>query len=279
MPALYVVPTPIGNLRDITLRALDVLTHCHVVYAEDTRVASRLLQAYALNTKIARYDEHVHDAVSGQIIQAIQNGQIVALISDAGTPAISDPGQYLVQACRAANVTVIALPGASAMTTALSGAGLRTNSFSFIGFLPTKSKARQTLLAEWQARRETLVLFESPNRIAAMLNDVAAVMGPLRRIAIARELTKKFEEYLIGSVSDVQQTIDTHTHLKGEMVVLIEGNDNDAKPLGDPDIDALLRGALQTQSLRDAVQHVVAATGLKKQMVYQRALTLSGDDD
>lgn len=278
VPALYVVPTPIGNLRDITLRALDVLTHCHKVYAEDTRVTGKLLQAFGLHAPIGRYDEHTHAAVADKIIAAIQSGEIIALVSDAGTPAISDPGQYLVKACRAAGVAVIALPGASSVTTALSGAGLRTDQFTFLGFLSAKAKARQTALQASINRSETLVLFESPHRIEALLKDIAQVMGNARVIAVARELTKKFEEYLIGPVQDVQAKMVDHDHLKGEMVVLIEGVDGDDLQTAAIDLDALLRSALAQMSVRDAAHSVAQRTGLKKQDVYQRALALNADE-
>lgn len=278
VPALYVVPTPIGNLRDITLRALDVLTHCHRVYAEDTRVTIKLLQAFGLHAPVARYDEHTHAAVADKIIASIQNGEIVALVSDAGTPAISDPGQYLVKACREAGVAVIGLPGASSVTTALSAAGLRTDQFTFLGFLPAKSKARQSALQASKNRSETVVLFESPHRIEALLKDIEQVMGTDRRVALARELTKKFEEYLIGSVAEVQAKMTEHDHLKGEMVVLIEGIDSDAVQSDEIDLDALLRVALSEMSVRDAAQSVAQQTGLKKQDVYQRALALNADE-
>ena len=220
----------------------------------------------------------MHDKASHQIIAAVQGGAIIALVSDAGTPAISDPGAYLVKACRAAGVAVIALPGASSVTTALSGAGLRTDRFCFAGFLPTKSKARQTVLRDYLSRPETLVLFESPHRIEDLLKDVQAVMGPERIVAIAREITKKFEEYLIGPVADIQIQLVDHTHLKGEMVVLIEGLSGDAVPVVEIDLDDVLHTALQTLSVRDATQQVAQATGLKKQTVYQRALELGRDE-
>lgn len=278
VPALYVVPTPIGNLRDMTLRGLDVLTHCNRIYAEDTRVTIKLLQAFGIHAPVSRYDEHTHAAVADKIIAAIQSGEIIALVSDAGTPAISDPGQYLVKACRDAGVAVIGLPGASSVTTALSAAGLRTDRFTFLGFLPAKTKARQSALHDFKNRSETVVLFESPHRIEALLNDIAQVMGDQRRIAIARELTKKFEEYLIGSVTDVQAKMVEHDHLKGEMVVLIEGLDGDAIEADEIDLDALLRIALQQGTVRDAAHSVALQTGLKKQDVYQRALALNKDE-
>jgi 16S rRNA (cytidine1402-2'-O)-methyltransferase len=272
-PGLYIVPTPIGNLRDITLRALDVLGGCTRIYAEDTRVTAKLLQAFGLSKPIMRYDEHTHDKVAASVIAGIQQGEKLVLVSDAGTPAISDPGQYLVQACRAAHVPVVALPGASAVVTALSGAGLPTKSFCFVGFLPTKSKARQDMLRDYAERTDTLVLFESAARIADTVDDIALVMGSDRMIAVARELTKKFEEYIIGTAQHVQEKIAAHETLKGEIVLLIHGGD--ASKTDETDVESLLRDALAHHSVRDAVELVAKATGLKKQHVYQQALALS----
>jgi 16S rRNA (cytidine1402-2'-O)-methyltransferase len=271
-PALYVVPTPIGNLRDITLRALDVLTACDTVYAEDTRVAVKLLKAFGLSKPVQRYDEHTHDKTATMIISAIQRRERIALVSDAGTPAISDPGQYLVQTCRQAGIDVIALPGASAVITALSGAGLPTDKFCFFGFLPNKTKARQDALRDSMNRTETVVLFESAARIEALVDDIIAVMGADRSIAVARELTKKFEEYLIGTAAEIKQKIADHQTLKGEIVVLIAGVTAVTSDVDD--IDAMLRNALKSHSVRDAAEMVAKATGIKKQQVYQQALQL-----
>jgi 16S rRNA (cytidine1402-2'-O)-methyltransferase len=275
-PALYIVPTPIGNLRDITLRALDVLTGCDRIYAEDTRVTGKLLQAFGIAKPLARYDEHTHDKVADSIIAAIRQGEKLALVSDAGTPAISDPGQYLVKACRDVGLPVVALPGASAVVTALSGAGLPTKSFCFMGFLPAKSKARQDALRDYAAYPDTLVLFESAVRLADLVDDIKSVWGDTRQMAVARELTKKFEEYLIGTPSELQEKIAQHETLKGEIVVLITGAQAGAKENTD-NVDVLLRQALQQHSVRDAVELVAKATGLKKKQVYQQALDLSQD--
>lgn len=273
-PALYIVPTPIGNLRDITLRALDVLVGCDRIYAEDTRVTGKLLQAYGLSKPLARYDEHTHAKIADHIIASIRQGEKLVLVSDAGTPAISDPGQYLVKACREADVPVIALPGASAVVTALSGAGLPTKSFCFLGFLPTKAKARQDRLADYAAYPETLVLFESAMRLADLVDDIVAVMGAERQIAVARELTKKFEEYLIGTAAELTDKIAQHETLKGEIVVLISGAVASID-LDSMDLDGMLQQSMQHHSVRDAVELVAKATGLKKKHVYQRALVLS----
>ncbi|HEY1096809.1 MAG TPA: 16S rRNA (cytidine(1402)-2'-O)-methyltransferase [Alphaproteobacteria bacterium] len=275
-PALYVVPTPIGNLRDITLRALDILSGCDRIYAEDTRVTAKLLQAFGLSKPVSRYDEHTHDKSVAEIIAAVQRGERIVLVSDAGTPAISDPGQYLVKACRDAGADVIALPGASAVITALSGAGLPTDRFCFVGFLSNKTTARQNVLHDYAARPETLVLFESASRIADLVADIGTVMGE-RPVAIARELTKKFEQYLFGTPQQLLQQIADHSAMKGEMVVLISAA-TDQDDISTDDIDALLKNALAQHSVRDAVEIVAKATGLKKQHVYQQALKLNDPD-
>ena len=264
-----------GNLRDITLRALDILAASDVIYCEDTRVTNKLCAAYGIKAKLERSDEHTETKRVLEIIAAVQQGKIVSLVSDAGTPGISDPGMKIVAACRAQNTPVFPVPGPSAVTTALSGSGFLTDSFSFLGFLSTKSGVRRQDLQKWKDVPSTLVLYEAPQRVADLLKDVAAILGQ-REIVIARELTKLYERFYRGTPDSLADEIDTDK-FKGEVVVLIA-------PAGDEeqqeiDLDGLLRDALQKASLKEAVAQVTAQTGLPRKTVYARALSLGRDDD
>ena len=270
-PGLYIVATPLGHARDITLRALDVLASANAIYCEDTRVSGKLMARYGIATPRLAYHEHNAQRMRPKILQRLAEGAALALISDAGTPLVSDPGLPLVRAARAAGHNVFAVPGASAPIAALSVAGLATDRFSFAGFLPPKKQARQTALQELSGAPGTLVLFESANRLAALMADVAA-MTPQREAVIARELTKKFEEVISGTAEDLAARLKDMP-VKGECVVLLA-----APPPENMDAAALdnaLVAALASNSLRDAVQMVMAAYGLPKKQVYARALALS----
>ena len=270
-PGLYIVATPLGHARDITLRALDVLAAANAIYCEDTRVSGKLMARYGIATPRYAYHEHNAQRMRPKILHRLAEGAALALISDAGTPLVSDPGLPLVRAARAAGHNVFAVPGASAPIAALSIAGLATDRFSFAGFLPPKKQARQTALQELSGAPGTLVLFESANRLAALMADIAAV-SPRREVVIARELTKKFEEVISGTAEDLAARLAAMP-VKGECVVLLSALPSDK--LDAAEMDAALKDALAGNSLRDAVQMVMAAYGLPKKAVYARALALS----
>jgi len=269
-PGLYVVATPIGNLRDITLRARDTLAEADVVLCEDTRVTAKLLAAHGAATPTLSYHEHNADARRPEVLARLDAGAAVALVADAGTPLISDPGYKLVRAAREAGHPVTPIPGPSALLAALMGAGLPTDRFLFQGFLPAKRKARRDALAEIAGVRATLVVYESPRRLAASLADMADVLGD-REAVVARELTKRFEDWRRDRLSTLAASYATPP--KGEVVVAI-APPPDQPPVTDADIDARLAVAMADNTLRDAVTAVASATGAARKRVYQRALTL-----
>ena len=271
-PGLYVVATPLGNARDITLRALDVLHGVDIIYCEDTRVTGKLAAMYAIKTQRRAYHEHNAAGMRPKILEELAAGKRLALVCDAGTPLISDPGQPLICAARAGGHAVFAVPGASAPIAALSVSGLATNRFTFVGFLPTKSGKRRRALADIADQGGTLVLFEAPRRLPALMADIVDLLGD-REVSIARELTKKFETVITASAGDLAERLDDDM-LRGECVVLIAPRVIPAEPDGD-ELDALLKSALEGFSLRDAVSQATRATGLSRRTVYDRALMLN----
>jgi 16S rRNA (cytidine1402-2'-O)-methyltransferase len=273
---LYLVATPIGNLRDMTLRALEFLAGADVVACEDTRVTRKLFDHYGLSTALMPYHDHNAESARPKILQKIAAGQAVALVSDAGTPLISDPGYKLVRAAAAAGHAVTAAPGASAVLAALSVAGLPTDRFFFEGFLPAREAARRARIGELAHIPATLVLFESGPRVAAALTDLAAGLGS-RDAAIARELTKLHEEVRRKPLDALARDYAAGAETRGEFVIVIAPPD-EPKPEA-AEIDALLRAALARVSLKDAVAEVASATGEPRRAVYGRALELTKDDD
>jgi 16S rRNA (cytidine1402-2'-O)-methyltransferase len=270
-PGLYVVATPIGNLRDMTLRALDILSAADVVYCEDTRTSAKLLDHYGIATPRKALHEHNERALVEPVLDDLRRGGRVALISDAGTPLLSDPGFPLVRAAQAAGLPVFAVPGASALLAGLAVAGLPTDAFSFHGFLPARAGQRLTALRTLASRTETLVFYESPRRLAATLAAMTGTLGGERVAAVALELTKKFERVFHGPVGDLaRQFADAQT--RGEAVILVAGA-ADAAP--DPDAwRAALEAAMADQPLRAAVDEVAESFGLKRKEVYDAALAL-----
>jgi 16S rRNA (cytidine1402-2'-O)-methyltransferase len=272
LPAgLYVVATPIGNLGDVTLRALDVLRRADALYCEDTRVTGKLLAAYEIDAELHSYHDHNAERVRPQIIERLKAGESVALTSDAGTPLISDPGFKLVREARESGLTVTAIPGPSAVLTALAISGLPTDRFCFIGFLPPKSAARRRLLAEVIRLDMTLVLFETGPRLAAALRDLADILGR-RDAVITRELTKLHEEVRSASLTDLAAHYAEADAPKGEITIVIAPPGPQRQPV---DLDDELRRSLALMSLRDAVAEVSAVTGLPRRQVYARALALA----
>ena len=270
-PGLHVVATPIGNLSDITLRAIDVLRTVDLIACEDTRVTGKLLKAHGISTKMFAYHDHNAERVRPALMERLERGEKMALVSDAGTPLVSDPGFRLVRECIARGIPVFPIPGPSAALAALVAAGLPTDRFLFAGFLPAKAAARREALAEVAGIRATLVFYESPHRLAAALADMETVLGA-RDAAVARELTKLYEEVRRGTLTDLVVHYTNAAVPKGELVVVV-GPPTEEKPSEDS-LDDALGAALETMSLRDAVAHVVAATGLARGRVYARALEL-----
>jgi 16S rRNA (cytidine1402-2'-O)-methyltransferase len=281
-PGLYLVATPIGNLGDMTLRGLEVLAGVDVVACEDTRVTRKLTDRYGVTTPLVAYHDHNAETARPKLLARLAQGHSVALVSDAGTPLISDPGYKLVREAREAGFVVTAVPGASAVMAAVASAGLPTDRFLFEGFLPPREQARLSRIAELAEVPATLVFFETGPRIAAMLNDLAAVLG-VRDAAVCRELTKLHEEVRRGDLASLARAYDEGAETRGEFVVVV-GPPAPAPPVATDALDDLLRRALATASLKDAVEAVVAATGHKRRLVYQRALSLTqgshdGSDD
>jgi 16S rRNA (cytidine1402-2'-O)-methyltransferase len=272
-PGLHIVATPIGNLGDITLRALDALAGADLIACEDTRVTRKLLDRYGIATPLTPYHEHNAARARPLLLRRLGEGAAIALVSDAGTPLISDPGYKLVRAATDAGHTVTALPGASAVLAGLAVAGLPTDQFFFAGFLPPKQAARRTRIAELGRIPATLVVFETGPRIAATLADLASGLGEKREAALCRELTKLHEEVLRGDLVTLAQAY-AGGEPRGEIVVVI-APPQAAQPISAGETEDLLRAALARVSLKDAVGEVADATGLPRREIYQRALALA----
>lgn len=277
-PGLYPVATPIGNLRDITLRALDVLSSADVIACEDSRITKRLLQAYGVTTPVIPYHEHNAASMRPRILERIEKGEAVVLVSDAGTPLISDPGFKLVRALVEADGKVYPIPGASAPITALSAAGLPSDHFLFVGFPPNKQAARRKALETFSHIDATLIFFESPKRLKDCLKDMAD-LWPDRQAVVARELTKMFEEFRRMPLTELAASYIDQPTPKGEIVILVEPPHKADEAMDEEDLDGLILKALETQSLRDASADVASVTGLPKKQVYKRALDLSKNKD
>lgn len=265
--ALYVIATPIGNLRDITLRALDILGALDVLACEDCRTTQKLINTYNITTKTIPYHDHNGDVMRPKIMDMLNQGMAVGLVSDAGTPLISDPGFKLVRAALHHNHRVIPLPGASAPLTALCGAGLPSDRFTFVGFLPPKAVARQKHLQTYQNYNHTLIFFESPSRLCATLTDMQQVLQN-RPVVVARELTKLYEEFKGDDFATVIAHYTTHPP-KGEIVIVV-GEKTSTQ--AEHDIDTLLRQTLTDHRVKEATTIVAEITGKPKKEIYQRAL-------
>lgn len=272
-PGLYLVATPIGNLGDITLRALETLAGVDVIACEDTRITRRLTERYGISAQLTPYHEHNAAAARPRILEQLAQGASIALVSDAGTPLISDPGFKLVREVCAAGFAVTALPGPSSVLAALSVAALPTDRFFFEGFLPPKAAARRARLAELARLDATLVLFESGSRIQDTLADLAATMGT-RDAAICREMTKLHEEISRGTASELAQSADK-LETRGEFVVVIAPADKGSQVMTGEQVDDLLRDRLARDSVKDAVAHAVEVSGRPRREIYARALELS----
>ena len=276
-PALYLVATPIGNLSDITLRALETLAGADVLACEDTRVTRVLLDRYGIVNRPYAYHEHNADEAGPRLIAALDAGRSVALVSDAGTPLVSDPGYRLALSAIEAGHRVVPIPGASAPLAALVGSGLPNEAFFFAGFLPSKDKARRDRLAELASVPATLLFFESPHRIAATLVAAADVLGQGRPACVCRELTKTFEEFRRGPLGDLAAHYgDGHT-VKGEIVFVI-GPPGEAPAPEAADVDRLLTVLVKDMSAGKAATEAARRTGLPRRELYQRLIDLKGGD-
>jgi 16S rRNA (cytidine1402-2'-O)-methyltransferase len=272
-PGLYIVATPIGHLGDVSLRALATLAAADIVACEDTRITVRLLQRYAIDVAMVAYHEHNAAKQRPKLLAALSEGKSVALVSDAGTPLVSDPGFRLVEEALDAGHAVVPVPGASALLAALVASGLPTDSFFFAGFLPPKSAARKKRLAALAAVPGTLVFYESPHRTAAALGEMAEVLGPGRQAAVARELTKIHETVRRGTLGELAAAFTAEPEPKGEIVILVGPPGAAAAPT-EAEIDESLAAMLQSMSASEAAAAVAARTGLSRQDLYRRVLAL-----
>jgi 16S rRNA (cytidine1402-2'-O)-methyltransferase len=271
-PGLYIVPTPIGNMRDITLRALDILQNVDLIACEDTRVTGRLLDHHGVPTQVTPYHEHNARRVRPELLRRLAAGASIALVSDAGTPLISDPGYRFVREAAAAGHPVTALPGASAVLAALTASALPPDRFLFIGFPPPRASARLQTFREIAEVRASIIAFESPRRLPGCLADMKQALGD-REAVVARELTKRFEELRRGTLADLALHYARSGPPKGEVVIVVAPPGERAPPSDDA-VDALLQEAMPGRSMRDAVDLVAARLGLPRRTVYDRALAM-----
>jgi 16S rRNA (cytidine1402-2'-O)-methyltransferase len=277
---LIIVATPIGNLGDFSPRAAETLAAADVIACEDTRVTRKLLRLTGTNTKARMVPYHDHNGAEMRpwIITQLELGRSVVLVSDAGTPLVSDPGYKLVAACHEQGLPVQSVPGPSAVLAALAVSGLPSDRFMFAGFLASGGGARRTQITELSDLAATTIWFETPARLAQSLSDMAEIMGP-RRAVVARELTKMHEEALRGDLAELATRIAGMKRLKGEIVLLVAGKPADTSAFDDDQLTAMLRAELEGQRLRDAVKSVVETTGLPRNRIYRLALALTADTD
>jgi len=276
---LYIVATPIGNLDDISARALKILNSVDVIAAEDTRHSQRLLSHFGIQQKCIPYHDHNDEKQSQNLVERLESGSSIALISDAGTPLISDPGYRVVRLARQHSVAVVPIPGASAPITALSAAGLPTDRFSFEGFLPAKGAARRKVYERLVAEPRTMVFFESPHRILDSLRDAEMVLGGDREAVFVRELSKTFETFIPGSLADIRAKVEADDNQRrGEMVLMIAGAEKpDSSEALTPEQEHCLSVLCAELSTKQAASLASSITGLPKKKCYQRALELKAE--
>ncbi len=272
---LYIVATPIGNLDDITFRAIEILKNVDVILAEDTRHSKRLLNHYDINTPLRAFHEHNESHISADVIDALIAGQSLALISDAGTPLISDPGYVLVRKAKQAGIVVSPIPGPSAMISAMSAAGIATDRFGFFGFLPNKQVARMKAIQAIAHIEQTVIFYESPKRILDCTKDLLSVLGDQRIVCLAKELTKSFETIKTDTLPNLLAYLNTDAaHQKGEFVILISAIDKDNKIAGEEQLDKVLPILLDEMGASKAAKLAAKITGIDKKYCYQRAIEL-----
>ena len=275
---LYLVATPIGNSRDITLRALDVLASVDRLYAEDTRVTAKLLAMHAIARPMHSYREQNARTADTQIMREIESGQSVAIVSDAGSPLISDPGHSLVATITESGGMVFPVPGPSAAIAALTASGLPSDRFFFAGFLPNRSNERRRAIRELEGIPGTLIFYEAPTRLAETITDLAAVLGN-RMAVVARELTKMHEEFVRSPLDALIEHYERHPEIRGEIVILVSPPDAQAKVTDAKEIDRRLMEQLKSHPVKDAAAIVAAELGLARRVVYARALSLKKSDE
>ena len=273
-PALYLVATPIGNLGDITLRAIETIAAADVLACEDTRVTRILLDRYGIHQKPIVYQEHNVEEAGRKLLGALEDNQSVALVSDAGMPLISDPGFRLVAEAREKNIKIVPVPGASAALTALIATGLPTDSFFFSGFLPTKSMQRKARLEELASIPASLIFYESPHRVSTTLADMVDVFGKDRRGAICREMTKKFETVDVAPLSELHERYNDSEKIRGEIVIIVEPPSKQQEKFDTEEIDKLLVELAKDFSAAKAAAEAAKMTGHKKTELYKRLLSL-----
>lgn len=275
MSELYVVATPIGNLQDISQRAIEVLRDVDLIAAEDTRHSKRLLSHLGITTRLTSYHEHNEDAKTGQLIEQLKQGVKVALISDAGTPLISDPGFHLVRSAHQESIRVTPVPGASALVAALSASGIASDRFVFEGFLPSKQGARLARLEKLADESRTLIFYESSHRIVASVADFGQALGGDRQLCIARELTKKFETIHSAPIAEALEWLQSDSdQQRGEFVLIAAGNTALQREEVQTSVEQVLETLLAELPLKQAVQLAAQITGHKKNELYQQALEL-----
>ena len=278
VPTLYVVATPIGNLQDISLRALDVLKTVDAIAAEDTRHTSRLLSHFAIQKKLIAVHEHNEQKSAQLLLERLQSGESIALVTDAGTPGISDPGAIVVDVLREAGVNVVPVPGASAVIAALSASGITATGFMFHGFLPASGSQRRKSLEDLKAYSCTLVFYEAPHRIIECVEDLAKVLGGERRVTIARELTKTFETFHRCALQDAKIWLESDPNQqRGEFVLLVEAAIVVEEADISEDAERVLRLLLADLPLKQAVKLATEITGVKKNILYEFALKLKDE--
>lgn len=273
---LHIVATPIGNLGDVSIRALNVLAAAEYILCEDTRVTSRLLERYGIRNTMKPYHEHNAEKVRAAIMAELHNGKSFALVSDAGVPLVSDPGYRLVQACYEEAIAVTSIPGASSVLTALTLSGLPSDVFTFIGFLPQKSKARRDILEKFKSTPSTLIAFESPHRIVEALLDIQAVLAS-RPLALARELTKLHEECLRGTAQELHDILGSRESVKGEIVLVIGPPQISEIIIDQNKVEIAIDVALKTNASSKAANLVAKEFGLSKEEIYARILKRKGE--
>ena len=272
---LYIVATPIGNLDDITLRAAEVLKSVDVILAEDTRHSKKLLTHLDINTPLRAFHEHNEREKTQAVVNELKSGKTIALISDAGTPLISDPGYVLVSEAKKANLSVVPIPGASALITALSAAGMASDCFTFFGFLPSKQSARLKVLQSIVSRTETAIFYESPKRILATMDDMLVVLGESREVCLAKELTKAFETIKTDTIPRLLDYLTTdENHQKGEFVILVSAIDKSDNSAAQAQLDTLLPILCGEMGASKAAKLAAKITGIDKKHCYQRAIDL-----
>jgi 16S rRNA (cytidine1402-2'-O)-methyltransferase len=276
---LYVVATPIGNLEDMTPRAIRILSEVDLIAAEDTRHSGKLLKHFGIEAKTEALHEHNERSQVPRLIEILQAGKSIAFITDAGTPLVSDPGFHLVRSARQAGLTVIPVPGACAAIAALSAAGLPSDRFVFEGFPPAKSAARRAVFEKLREEARTLIFYESPHRILESLKEMTEIFGPEREAVLARELTKQFETVRSGTLTELSEWVNRDPHQQlGEFVILIHGVPRAEREAVDEDAERVLKILLEELPVSQATALAAKITGLKKNRLYEYALNLKGDN-